>query len=324
MTNSAATLSSILATLTERLTYIALPFYVILGILGNTFCIIYFLNKSQRASSCAFYLLLTAITNLFAVTFGVSTSILSLAKPVVSASLVYCKLRMYINHTSIFIGRMFTILATIDTYTMTSQKHTCRMFSQRSNAIKCAIGVVLCCPLIAVHIPIMNTIVAGQCVMTGVYALIFSIYQMLIAGIIPPLAMIIFSCLAYLNMKKIHIRPDDTVKRQQQRQHIRMVTTQITIYIISAELVPITTMYKQLTSNIVGKSQDRKAIEAFIIFIASNFLLYLNTWAPFFIYYATSSSFRTAFIRIFHKTYRIHPMELTYLNNNAVTINRGP
>ncbi|CAF4365770.1 unnamed protein product, partial [Adineta steineri] len=92
MTNSAATLSSILATLTERLTYIALPFYVILGILGNTFCIIYFLNKSQRASSCAFYLLLTAITNLFAVTFGVSTSILSLAKPVVSASLVYCKL----------------------------------------------------------------------------------------------------------------------------------------------------------------------------------------------------------------------------------------
>jgi len=305
-----STLPSILNIVQEKLTYILLPIYVILGVVGNTFCIIYFLQKSQRASSCAFYLLLAAITNIFAVTFGVTTNILNAWKALASASLIYCKLRMYINHTSIFIARMFTILASIDTYTMSSPNRVFRMFSQRSNAIKYALVVVFCCPLIAVHIPIMNTIVAGQCVMTGVYSLIFAIYQMFIAGIFPPVTMIIFSCLAYFNMRKGSIRDENSVsrtKRQQQRQLIRMVTTQITVYIISAERVPITTLYKQLTANVIGKSQNQKAIESFITFIASNFLLYLNTWAPFFIYYATSSSFRTAFIRMFKKNYRIQP-----------------
>jgi hypothetical protein len=298
--------------------------YIVLGILGNSFCVLYFLQRSQRASSCAFYLLLTAVTNILAVTFGVSTSIANLWKSIATSSLIYCKLRMYINHTLIFIGRMFTIWASIDIYTMTSSRQAFRAFSQRSNAIKCAIGIVFSCPLIAIHIPIMNTIVAGQCVMTGVYALIFAIYQMSIAGIIPPIAMIIFSCLAYFNMKNNVVRQDDVVKRQQQRQHVRMVITQITIYIISAELVPITTMYKQLTSNVI-KSQDRKAIEAFIIFIAQNFLLYLNTWAPFFIYFATSSTFRTTFIRLFKKHDRIQPaITNTNFNGNTATINRIP
>ncbi len=324
MATSTSTLTSLLNLVQEKLTYTVLPFYILLGILGNSFCVIYFLQRSQRASSCAFYLLLAAVTNMFAVTFGVTTNILNLWQSIATASLIYCKLRMYINHTLIFIGRMFTIWASIDIYTMTSSKQAFRAFSKRSNAIKCAIGTVFCCPLIAVHIPIMNTIVAGQCVMTSVYALIFAIYQMLIAGIIPPVAMIIFSCLAYFNMKNNIVRHADIAKRQQHRQHIRMVTTQITIYIISAELVPITTMYKQLTENVIGKSQDRKAIESFITFIASNFLLYLNTWAPFFIYYATSSSFRTAFIRMFKKNDRIQPASTIHFNGNAATINRIP
>jgi hypothetical protein len=323
MPTSASTLPDVLSMLQVKFTYILLPVYSVLGIFGNSFCIYYFLQRSQRASSCALYLLLAAITNTFAVTFGVTTSIISTWKPSISAILIYCKLRMYINHTSIFIGRMFTVLASIDTYTMTSTKHSCRMFSQRSNVIKCALVVFFCCPLIAVHIPILNTVVSGQCVMTGIYSLIFAIYQMLIAGIIPPLLMIIFSGLAYLNMRNIRMRQDDTsnrTKRQQQRQLVRMVTVQITVYIISAELVPITTLYKQLTST-VTKSQDQKAIESFIVFIAMNFLLYLNTWAPFFIYYATSSSFRTAFIRMFKKNYRVQPTTITYTNNTA-TMNR--
>ncbi|CAF1325217.1 unnamed protein product [Adineta ricciae] len=323
MSNSTSTLPVRLTTLQEQLTYIILPFYIVLGIFGNGFCITYFLQRSQRSSSCAFYLLLAAIVNMLAVVFGVTTNIVNLWKSIATTSLIYCKLRMYINHTLIFIGRSFTILASIDIYSMTSQKITHRVFSQHSYAIKYAIGVVICCPLIAVHIPIMNTIVAGQCVMTGVYSLIFAIYQMLIAGIIPPIAMITFSCLAYFNMQKINIRQDNLIKQQQQRQHLRMVITQIAVYIISAELVPITTLYKQLTANVTGKSQDQKAIETFIVFIASNFLLYLNTWAAFFIYYATSSTFRLAFIRIFKKSFRVDALPMAQILNNTLPTNRN-
>jgi hypothetical protein len=324
MSSSTSALPSILNTVQEKLTYILLPIYIVLGILGNSFCIYYFLQRSQRVSSCAFYLLLTAITNIFAVTFGVTTSILNVWKPLASTSLIYCKLRMYINHSLIFIGRMFTILASIDTYAMTSPNHIYRTFSQRTNAVKYALIVGFFCPLIAIHIPIMNTIVAGQCVMTGVYSLIFTIYQMFIAGIFPPVTMIIFSCLAYLNIRRGPIRHDQTISRtklQQQRQLVRMVITQISIYIISAELNPITTLYKQVTANITGKSQDQKAIESFVTFIASTFLLYLNTWAPFFIYCATSSNFRTSFIRMFKKNYRIQPID-SIPGNNTISVIR--
>ena len=324
MSGSTSTLPSVLSAIQEKITFFILPVYVIIGILGNAFCIFYFLQRSQRASSCAFYLLLAAITNIFAVTFGITTNILNAWKSLAVASIVYCKLRMYINHTLIFIARMFTVLASIDTFAMTSPRHACRMFSQRSNAIKCVLAVLIACPLIAVHIPIMNTIVAGQCVMTGIYSLIFAIYQMLIAGILPPLAMLIFSCLAYFNMRNVRIQPGNAgnrTKRHQQQQLVLMVTTQIIIYIVSAELVPITTLYKQLTASFTGKSQDQKAIESFIIFIASNVLLYLNTWAPFFIYYSTSSNFRNAFIRMFKKNHQIEPSTATY-TNNAITIHR--
>ena len=322
MSNSASTLPSVLNTIQKNVTFIILPIFVILGILGNAFCIFYFLQKSQRASSCALYLSLAAMMNMFAITFGTATNILNALKAVAATSIIYCKLRMYINHTSILIARVFIVLASIDTYAMTSARHTCRLFSRRSNAVKYVLAVLICCPIIAVHIPIMNTIVAGQCVMTGVYSLIFTIYQMLIAGILPPLVMMIFSCLAYLNMKKVRVGPENVgnrTKRHQQQQLVRMVTTQITIYIISAELNPITTLYKQITANVTDKSQDQKAVESFIIFISSNILLYLNTWAPFFVYYATSSSFRNAFIRMFKKTNQIQSVTFTAANN-MVTI----
>jgi hypothetical protein len=167
----------------------------------------------------------------------------------------------------------------------------------------------------------MNTLLNGQCVMTGVYSLIFAIYQMFIAGVMPPVVMIIFSCLAYSNLKQAtFVRDDrqDRRKKQQQRQLVRMVTVQITVYIISAELVPITTLYRQLTASVTGKSADQRAIESFVIFLASNFLLYLNTWAAFFIYFVTSNNFRLAFIRLFHKTYRIQPVT-TMINDRTAT-----
>ena len=314
MSSSASTLPSILTMLQEKLTFYVLPFYIVLGIFGNTFCIIYFTGKSHRKSSCAFYLIIAAIVNTFAVTFGVTTNVISTWQPSTSTLIIYCKLRMYFNHSLIFLGRMLTLLASIDTYAMTSRNAISRRFSQRTCAHKFSILMFFCCPLIAVHIPIMNTVVSGQCVMTGIYSLIFAIYQMFIAGIFPPIMMMIFSCLAYHNMKKnviVQGQSGQQIKHKHQRQLVSMVTTQIVVYILSAELVPVTTLYRTLTSNVQGKSQNQKSIESFIVFIASNFLLYLNTWAAFFIYYATSSSFRSDFIRVLKRKSRIQPLETT-------------
>ncbi|CAF1422853.1 unnamed protein product [Adineta ricciae] len=268
----------------ERITTIVVPSYIVLGILGNAFCIFYFLQKNQRSSSCAFHLLLVAIINIITVIFGVTAALLDLWDPISSKLLLYCRLRIYINHTLLLIRRIFTVLVSINTYTMASERLTCRMFTQQSNAIKYAIGVVISSPLITIHILIMLTTISSQRIMPDMYSLIFTIYQLLIAGIIPSLTMIIFNYLARFNMRRSTMRYNNIVKREQEHQHLRIVTIQIIIYIISAELAPLTKVCVQLTTNIAEKSQDRKAIEAFVTFIANTFLLYLNTWAPFFIY----------------------------------------
>ncbi|CAF1287498.1 unnamed protein product [Adineta steineri] len=139
------------------------------------------------------------------------------------------------------IARMFTVLASVDTCTMISSKQTYRVFSQPALAIKCSIAVIFCCPLIAIHIFIMNTTVDGQYTMAYV--------------ILPPLAMIIFSCLAYFNMKKLGTQHNYILNRRKRQQHsqlVRMITTQIIVHIISTEFNPMSTLYKQLTANLLN------------------------------------------------------------------------
>ncbi|CAF4314684.1 unnamed protein product, partial [Adineta steineri] len=153
------------------------------------------------------------------------------------------------------IGRMFTVLASVDTCTMISSKQTYRVFSQPAVAVKCSIAILFCCPLIAIDIFIMNTIVDGQYTMTCVYTWIFVIHPTLITGILPPLTMIIFSCLAYFNMKELSSQHNYILNRRKRQQHnqlIRMITTQIIVYIISAEFNAMSTLYEQLTANLLN------------------------------------------------------------------------
>ncbi|CAF1448904.1 unnamed protein product [Adineta steineri] len=150
---------------------------------------------------------------------------------------------------------MFTVLASVDTFTMTSSKQTYHVFSQPAVAVKCSIDVIFCCPFIGIDISITNTIVDDQFTMPCVYTWIFVIYQTLITSILPSLAMIIFSCLAYFIMKKIGTQYNHILnlrKRQQQSQLVRKITTQVFVYIISTELNSISTFYKQLIANLLN------------------------------------------------------------------------
>ena len=81
------------------------------------------------------------------------------------------------------------------------------------------------------------------------------------------------------------------VLRKRDRDLMKMVLVEVMFYVISTTPFSIYLVYSMITMNNV-KSKDQKKIESFINYMTQSFLMYFNTALPFYIYIATSPSFR--------------------------------
>ncbi len=87
--------------------------------------------------------------------------------------------------------------------------------------------------------------------------------------------------------------------QQRDRQLSKMLFVQVVVYMIFTILYPIQTVYNAITLIIGGtKSADRIAIENFILFITSGFLLNFYSAASFFVFF-TSNAFRKELKQVF-------------------------
>ncbi|CAF1181649.1 unnamed protein product [Adineta steineri] len=272
--------------------------FLIFGTIGNICNCFVFLQKSLRSNSCSHYLLISSIANTLALIFSISTGIYSVAQiDLTSYSLIFCKLRLYIYHTLLMISRYLIIIACIDRACVSSRRVSIRNFSQIHIARILSSMTIIIWFIATIHIPIMNTIELDYCIMPGTYSLIFSIYALIFAGIIPPVLMSIFSLITLHNLHLIHVRVSTTSTqinhriRQRDFHLIRMLTAQVFVYILTTTPYPINTVYAAVTAR-TNKSMDRQAIESFIYFITSSFLLFINPAVSFYIYIATTKAFR--------------------------------
>jgi hypothetical protein len=138
-----------------------------------------------------------------------------------------------------------------------------------------------------------------------------------VAAILPTSLMIIFSLLAYKNIRQIvrKIRPisnsiaaqeiglgqniERIRHRQSSRELSKMLFIQIIVYMIFTISYPIQTLYSAVTL-IIGeqKSTEKVAIENFTLFLTSGFLLNFYSASSFFVF-LTSSAFRTGLRKVF-------------------------
>jgi hypothetical protein len=159
---------------------------------------------------------------------------------------------------------------------------------------------------------------------TGAAALYHSIYICLVAAILPMSLMIVFSLLAHKNLRKmLHtVHPMNTTipnqeekvnshserirARHSDRQLSKMLFVQIIVYMIFTIPYPIQKIYNAIILIIGGtRSDQRVAIENFMLFITSAFLMSFYSAASFFIF-LTSSAFRKELQKIFISIFRIH------------------
>jgi hypothetical protein len=298
------TSASYLSVVQQMLTRYGMSTYVAFGNFGNLLTIAIFCQSEHRRNPCSLYLLSMTICNLVCLDVGIIPIIYSLDHPDISTEYdIACKLQFYIRHTFFQLMRTYKVLACIDRYALCSSSLRIRSFSRRPMAIRLILISAIFWFLLVIFFGVIRKIQNGSCNIFGsVYSLIYTIYYLIFAGILPPLLIIIFSLLVMRILKQLRRRVQPTAGnneggssrnpiRKRDRDLIKMVFIEVMFYVISTLPFSIYLVYNLITSNII-KNKERQQIESFINYLFQSFIMYFNTALPFYIYISTSPSFR--------------------------------
>jgi hypothetical protein len=218
--------------------------------------------------------------------------------------LSFCKSYKYILYIFGQEAKTMLVLACIDRFLITSARASFRTFSTPKRA-KCLIFFSsIFWLLTTLHVPIMITVVNGQCTTSGVYSIVYTVYTIIFVSLIPSITSATFGYLTYRNMRQIQkrvqpiaqntINPNVAIHRRD-RDLLIIVIAEVFVYIITTALFPIILLEMLISPHTMpNKSFEYLQIEIFIVNIAV-FLLFINCAAPFYTYLISSKSFRRDF-----------------------------
>jgi hypothetical protein len=273
--------------------------YFALGLIGNTFNCIMFARPLYRRTPSSMYFLSLSIFAIIYLIWSVVPLIYTLGHTdPQTQSLVYCKLRLYGSHILGQCLRYVVVFACIDRFVVTRTNVRVRSLNSVSMAIK-VIFIIFGVWLVAsIHILIFMDIQRGVCGMFGLYKLIYTIYQTMMSGILPPILMSTFSTLTIRSLHHQHV--NQVRARQRDRDFMRMVVAEVIVNIFTSIPYSCNLVYGVITNTIAGKSAQRLEIESFVTFL-TQFIIYLLSVAPFYLFILTSKPFRTEFIKLLVK-----------------------
>jgi hypothetical protein len=297
--------------------------YLALGLVGNICNCIMFTRHPYRHSASSIYFLSFSIFAIIYLFWAVVPFIHTLNYPdLQTQSVLFCKVRLYGIHVLGQYLRYLVVFSCVDRFIVTRIDVRIRSLTSVSMAKKLVIILCVIWLLFPIHMPILMNIRGGVCGMFGLYKLIYAIYQILVAGILPPVLM---SILSILTIRSLHQRHGALGRhRQIDRYLMRMVTAQVIVNIITSIPYSVNLLYGAITYYVVDKSAQRLEIEAFITF-ATQFLVFLISVASFYLFLLTSKRFRTDFFRVLVKgwnKYMLRRVQIIPLNehNNAAKI----
>jgi len=314
-------MSSVINTLAiiQQYLTVTLGVLLVIGIIGNVLNCLVFLRKRLRSSPCSLFFAASSLANMIVMIYYIIPTIYSAYNnPTENSNLVYCKLRLYIRNALLVISRTYLTLACVACYAVSSRNARMRNIFRPKNVLRIIIIVPVIWFIIPLHIPFLTSIQNGKCKMwNSAGALYHSIYICFVAAILPTSLMIVFSLLAYRNLRQMtrNVGPlnmpragqeqnrqqatENTSLQQRDRQLSMMLFVQIVVYLMLTIFYPIQTVYSAVVL-IIGGSEpaERAAIENFVLFITSSFLLNCYSSASFFVF-LTSKAFRKELKGIF-------------------------
>ena len=145
-------------------------------------------------------------------------------------------------------------------------------------------ALIIVWSIIPVHLAIFYSNTTGRCVaLAGAYAFINAIYSVVVIGVLPLFLMILFSALAWRNLRTVRNRVLTTgvdVRRVRihQRDHdlLKMLSVEVFVYCVTTIPYPINLIYVVSTSSLAAsKGAVRLAIESLIGYIVSPLLNFM-------------------------------------------------
>jgi hypothetical protein len=186
--------------------------------------------------------------------------------------------------------------------------------------------------LLTIHVPIMITVINGQCTTSGVYSVIYTVFTIIFVGLIPSITLAIFGYLTYHNMRQMQNRVQPVVQniinanistQRRDRDLLIIVIAEVLVCVVTTTLFPLIQLEMLISEyTMPNKSFRYLEIEIFIVNIAS-FLLFINCAVPFYTYLISSKPFRREFKQLIIKSYwklrRQTPVETVSRTNRTAT-----
>jgi hypothetical protein len=287
--------------------------YGILGAIGLLLNIAIFSQSVYRRNSTSLYILAMSICSLISLLGYLIPTFYTINHPNPSSSSpILCQLLYYVRHGFNQMMRSFLVLGCADRYASCSNQVRIRSFSQHRVAVRVIPSVILFWLLLSIFPMRLRQLINGVCSPHGdLNTIIFTIYGIIVAGILPLVCMVTFSILLSINFKKLRVRiqpmrntnaPVNSLLRKRDRDMLRMQLIEVICYATTTGPFAILFIYQAATATI-KKSNERLQIESFLYYLTSSFLLYLTNSLSFWIYISASQSFRTEVKKLIMKCY---------------------
>jgi len=183
------------------------------------------------------------------------------------------------------------IAACIDRWALCSQNATIRLFSRPRIAVRVILILLVVWTIIPIHLAVFYNNSTGRCSATNAtYAFFYAIYSLIVIGVLPLLLMILFSLLAWRNLRLIRSRVapiGQTTRHVKIRKHdrdlMKMLSGEVFVYCLTTIPYPINLIYSVSTASIAAsKSSTRLAIESLIGYIISPLLNFMYCCVQFY------------------------------------------
>ena len=267
-----------LSTIQKDLFCISGPILIILGIISGILSILVFTRKTLRKNPCTIYLLAFSCANIIYICASFLSPTLTLGYNIrhTAYNLELCRVQLYLAFLFNILCPFYLILASIDRVLFTSSNATTRRYSTRRLAYTLIIIVTLCLALVAIPVGIYAVII--ESIVTGSicvpkqndFSTLVS-YASLGKEIIAPLLMIILGLWSIRNIRQMKqkriVRNTSSITNAKDRQLVRMLFVDISIYILFNTIMPIVLIRNDITKNQL-KTFEQKTIDTFLASVA--------------------------------------------------------
>jgi hypothetical protein len=225
---------ALLQLVTNWMTAISLFLLISFGLFGCICNIIIFTSKKLEKNSCAFYFLCTAVFEALILCIGGISRLATehFGSQFLNQNPINCKIRSYLITTLGTIATYLILMAAIDRCMATSTHARYRAFSQKKIAQRVVFMLIMITAIINIHVLVFFDLRPTCIPRPGTYAMAYSLYLIILTGILPDGLILFFTIWTFKNVKQLRMRNTTNVMANSAKQKTETHLVTVSLFLI--------------------------------------------------------------------------------------------